>query len=634
MSLLAAGAYLRFHALGETPAGLNQDEAQIGYEAWSLLHFGTDRNGHSWPVHFVAWGSGLNAPYAYLLMPFVRLGGLTELSIRLPMACLSVVSLFLIWRIAGNAENPKFACIALFFTAFNAWHVIDGRWALESNLTPFVVLAGVYFLSRRDNARWRIQAAFVFFLSLSVYAYGTAYAFAPIFLAFAFLWLALNGKIDRRRALGLSAVAFVTALPIVLLLIVNFLELETIELSGITIPNFPVQPRYESVSFLFGGATFNALTDNLYELAAHLAGGTTTHGLGIFAPFAIVPIVLGTATTLHRAAAGKDYGFHLLMALWFIAALFTAMLLPINSTRGNLLWLPAIWMMALGVFRSCRRRLVLCMVLSLYLAAAAAFVHDYFGRHDSLNHERFHRGLGPAIESALASPDRGAVNVSRRKVQLPETFVLFYGEIPVTRYLETRRLAVRRNEQRTKSFDRFHFTSGCGKEMDVCILHREEIPTIDADEFALERHERFIVARRKQEEERPGGGEAYRVREVGEPAARAHFDLHVRRDEGESGSSKLTYARTPCAPADIKARFFLHVVPMDAGDLPVYSRHGYENLDFQMPADALFDGKCLKTVQLPEYEVDRVRTGQTEKRDGAWTPLWETTIRLRRSADD
>lgn len=520
LSLLAAGACLRFHALGETPAGLHQDEAQIGYEAWSLLHFGIDRNGHSWPVHFVAWGPGLNAPYAYLLAPFVRLGGLTEHSIRLPMACLSVISLFLIWRIAGNAENPKFACIALFFTAFNAWHVIAARWALESNLTPFVVLASVYFLSRRDKGALRIQAAFVFFLSLSVYAYGTAYVFAPIFLALAFLWLALNGAIDRRRALGLSAIAFVTALPIVLLLIVNFLELETIEFSGITIPNFPVQSRYESISFLLDGATFQRLTDNLYELAAHLAGGTTAHGLGIFAPFAIVPIAWGVATTLRRAAAGKDYGLHLLMALWFIAALFTAMLLPINVNRGNLLWQPAIWMMALGVFRSCRRRLVLRGALSLYLAAAAAFVHDYFERYDSLNTERFHPGLGPAIESALASPDRGAVYVSERKVTLPEMFVLFYGEIPVTRYLETRSLAVRRTAQQTTSFDRFHFTSGCGKEMDVCILHREEIGTIDASEFALERHGRFIVARRNRKKSVPDRGEAHRFVRSGEPARR------------------------------------------------------------------------------------------------------------------
>lgn len=62
--------------------GLNQDEASIGYDAWALLHYGIDRNGVSMPVHLIAWGSGQNAMYAYLSMPFIAIFGLTALSVR------------------------------------------------------------------------------------------------------------------------------------------------------------------------------------------------------------------------------------------------------------------------------------------------------------------------------------------------------------------------------------------------------------------------------------------------------------------------------------------------------------------------------------------------------------------------
>ena len=51
--LLLAGTLLRFLCLGSFPPGLNQDEASIGFDAWSLLRWGMDRNGDAWPVLFV-----------------------------------------------------------------------------------------------------------------------------------------------------------------------------------------------------------------------------------------------------------------------------------------------------------------------------------------------------------------------------------------------------------------------------------------------------------------------------------------------------------------------------------------------------------------------------------------------------
>ena len=59
-SILLMGALLRFLCLGSFPPGLNQDEASIGYDAWSLLHYGVDRCGSAWPVLLVSWGSGQN----------------------------------------------------------------------------------------------------------------------------------------------------------------------------------------------------------------------------------------------------------------------------------------------------------------------------------------------------------------------------------------------------------------------------------------------------------------------------------------------------------------------------------------------------------------------------------------------
>ncbi|WP_410513409.1 hypothetical protein PaeBR_02820 [Paenibacillus sp. BR2-3] len=73
--LFLLGAAIRILYIGSIPGGLNQDEASIGYDAYAILHYGIDRNGIHLPVHLISWGSGQNALYAYLSMPFILLFG-------------------------------------------------------------------------------------------------------------------------------------------------------------------------------------------------------------------------------------------------------------------------------------------------------------------------------------------------------------------------------------------------------------------------------------------------------------------------------------------------------------------------------------------------------------------------------
>ena len=90
-----------------------------------------------------------------------------------------------------------------------------------------------------------------------------------------------------------------------------------------------------------------------------------------------------------------------------------------------------------------------------------------------------------------------------------------------------------------------------------------------------------------------------------QPAAQSDFDVYL------SGNG-LAYLKEPCAADDTEARFFLHIFPVDRADLPVASRErGFANLDFLF-ADhgADIGGKCVAARELPDYAIDRIRTGQ------------------------
>lgn len=98
-AVLFSGILVRLIDFPNHPSGLNQDEASIGYDAWSILNYGIDRNGVSYPVHLVAWGSGQNALYAYLSMPFIALFGLNVFSVRivnLLFSLLTIIAVFFI----------------------------------------------------------------------------------------------------------------------------------------------------------------------------------------------------------------------------------------------------------------------------------------------------------------------------------------------------------------------------------------------------------------------------------------------------------------------------------------------------------------------------------------------------------
>ena len=56
---------------------------QKAADTYSIMNYGIDRNGNFIPTFLVAWGSGQNALYTYMLIPFVKILGLSLLSARL-----------------------------------------------------------------------------------------------------------------------------------------------------------------------------------------------------------------------------------------------------------------------------------------------------------------------------------------------------------------------------------------------------------------------------------------------------------------------------------------------------------------------------------------------------------------------
>ena len=83
----------------------------------------------------------------------------------------------------------------------------------------------------------------------------------------------------------------------------------------------------------------------------------------------------------------------------------------------------------------------------------------------------------------------------------------------------------------------------------------------------------------------------------------------------------LTYEKDPCDPEHIQPRFFLHITPVSAADLPAdRQEHGFANRDFwfQQEGGGLIEGHCSVERSLPDYPIAHIRTGQLNDSGEIW----------------
>ena len=106
--------------------------------------------------------------------------------------------------------------------------------------------------------------------------------------------------------------------------------------------------------------------------------------------------------------------------------------------------------------------------------------------------------------------------------------------------------------------------------------------------------------------------------EKGDLIIRSHFDVYL-------DNKRVIYMKAPCAQADVEPRFFLHLVPVEARDLPAQSRQrGYDALDFSFAGYGFRSGgKCLVIRELPKYAISHIETGQFTSGENRDQVIWE-----------
>ena len=359
MGLFLLGCLVRIYGVGSMVSGVNGDEASIGYDAWAIANYGMDRNLTPLPAYLIAWGSGQNAGYAWLLVPFVKIFGLNLWTLRLPMAFAGCLSLWALYTILRRAQDKRLALLGVFLLAICPWHVLKSRWALESNLFPDVLLWGAALLCTgiaTKHLRWFYAACFMW--GLSAWCYATSFIMLPLFILPVAVVLVRNKSLPWRHLLGCAGVFLLACWPIIAFTAINMWQLPAIQLPFLTIPRLFAMRQGEFA--FFGENPLGHLLQNAKATVSILLAQddgmswSVVQGFGLIYTFSLPLALVG----LFRTILPKDKGGTLrgllpgswLFVPWGVAAAFLSVSIEPNVNRINGLWFPLVWFWILGVW--------------------------------------------------------------------------------------------------------------------------------------------------------------------------------------------------------------------------------------------------------------------------------------------
>lgn len=178
---------LRVWRIDLFPVALYGDEQAFAWNAFNILKLGQDEYGSPYPLQFRSF-EDYKAPIpVYLLVPFIKIFGLTPFAVRIPIVLASTATVIATYFLVRKFLNKKISLLITFFFAISPWHIHLSRGFFEATLSLLFFVLGIYFFLRSSRDIKRMLISMLFF-TLSLYSYFTPRILLLFFLPFLFIY--------------------------------------------------------------------------------------------------------------------------------------------------------------------------------------------------------------------------------------------------------------------------------------------------------------------------------------------------------------------------------------------------------------------------------------------------------------
>lgn len=220
--IIFLGVFLRIWMIGSVPPSVNWDEASLGYNAYSILQTGRDEYGKLFPIVLKSLGDFKPALYAYISIPFIKILGLTEISIRLPAVIFGSLTILTTFFLALELfKKRNIALVSSFLLAISPWSIQFSRFASEAMVGLFLNLLMILFFLKGLSRPWMLILSAVFG-ALALYSYQSEKIFLPLMvIALVSIYFKSLVKIQKKYLFSALFAGLLIALPIIYVSIAN-----------------------------------------------------------------------------------------------------------------------------------------------------------------------------------------------------------------------------------------------------------------------------------------------------------------------------------------------------------------------------------------------------------------------------
>lgn len=223
VAIVILAAVLRLWQLGNIPPSPDWDEAAIGYDAYSIIHTGSDQFGKYLPVVLRSLDDYKPAFYAYLTIPSILVFGLNVFAVRLPSAIFGILSVLAVFYLVREIfENYKYkdylSLLSSFLIAISPWSIQFSRVGFESNVgTVLNIFAALFFLKGLKKP-WLLSFSAIF-AGLAIYTYQSEKVFTPLLiLILALLYRKKLFSLNKKYVTSAIVIGIIVVMPMVLYL--------------------------------------------------------------------------------------------------------------------------------------------------------------------------------------------------------------------------------------------------------------------------------------------------------------------------------------------------------------------------------------------------------------------------------
>ena len=335
LSIFIVNLFLHLYKLGDIPFAIHIDEAGLWYNIQSLLNYGTDQSGNSWPLLFANYHSEQSAMYTYVAMILFKIFGESLFILRLP-AVLNAAIIFIFGnKIVWKLYNNKYISISFsVLVTLCPYFILSGRMALDCNLMLGLITMFLwFFLQAIENKKITYAVIAGVICGLTLYTYALSYISLPFFLVISLIYLSITKKITWKQALAFSLPLVLFAIPLTLIQMINVFNLQELNIGIITLPKFN-NPRHDDLSILSILSNFAMPLLYILFTPQRLYECVATYGnfQWVLMPFLMVGIILNIVALFRRNTPMCK----MVLTLWWISGYFAGLLIYKDLTTWHL----------------------------------------------------------------------------------------------------------------------------------------------------------------------------------------------------------------------------------------------------------------------------------------------------------